>query len=155
MTKFKFFAYSLLVLPFVIFAQEEAADSSNSEVEEVVVTGSQIKGAQITGVLPVTVLTSEDIDAIGPDDGTELMENITEQGLNYFSEAESDSGGVNSARGDVGAYNLRNMGVGNTLVLLNGRRLVNNAGYQTELLGGDYVPTMSVSYTHLTLPTKA
>ena len=126
---------------------------SADEIEEVVVTGSQIKGAQITGVLPVTVLTSEDIDAIGPDDGTELMENITEQGLNYFSEAESDSGGVNSARGDVGAYNLRNIGVGNTLVLLNGRRLVNNAGYQTELLGGDYVPTMSVN-TNL-IPSNA
>ena len=121
--------------------------------DRVVVTGSQIKGAQITGVLPVTVLTSEDIDAIGPDDGTELMENITAQGLNYFSEAESDSGGVNSARGDVGAYNLRNIGVGNTLVLLNGRRLVNNAGYQTELLGGDYVPTMSVN-TNL-IPSNA
>jgi outer membrane receptor for ferrienterochelin and colicin len=43
---------------------------------------------------------------------------------------------LTAARGDVGAYNLRNMGVGNTLTLLNGRRLVNNAGYQTELLGG-------------------
>ena len=121
----------------ILFAEEE--------VEEVVVTGSQIKGAKITGVLPVTILSSDDIDAIGPEDGTELMENIAEQGVNYFTEAESDSGGVNSARGDVGAYNLRNMGVGNTLVLLNGRRLVNNAGYQTELLGGDFVPTMSVN----------
>ena len=127
--------------------------SSDEQVEEVVVTGSQIKGAKITGVLPVTVLSSDDIDAIGPDDGTELMENVVEQGLNYFSEAESDSGGVNSARGDVGAYNLRNIGVGNTLVLLNGRRLVNNAGYQTELLGGDYVPTMSVN-TNL-IPSNA
>ena len=118
---------------------------ANEEIEEVVVTGSQIKGAKITGVLPVTILSSDDIDAIGPEDGTELMENIAEQGVNYFTEAESDSGGVNSARGDVGAYNLRNMGVGNTLVLLNGRRLVNNAGYLTELLGGDFVPTMSVN----------
>ena len=73
--------------------------------------------------------------------------------MNYFTEAESDSGGVNSARGDVGAYNLRNMGVGNTLVLLNGRRLVNNAGYQTELLGGDFVPTMSVNSN--LIPTNA
>jgi hypothetical protein len=53
------------------------------------------------------------------------------------------SGGVNAARGDVGAYNLRNMGVGNTLSLLNGRRLVNNAGYQTEYIGGDFVPTVN------------
>ena len=118
---------------------------SEENIEDVVVVGSQIKGASITGALPVTVISSEDIDILGVEDGTELLENMTEQGLNYFTEAESDSGGVNSARGDVGAYNIRNMGVGNTLILLNGRRLVNNAGYQTELLGGDYVPTMSVN----------
>ena len=45
------------------------------------------------------------------------------------------------------------MGVGNTLVLLNGRRLVNNAGYQTELLGGDFVPTMTVNSN--LIPTNA
>ena len=146
MKKFCLLISITLLVPFTaLFADEE--------VEEVVVTGSQIKGAKITGVLPVTVLSSEDIEAIGPEDGTELLENIAEQGVNYFTEAESDSGGVNSARGDVGAYNLRNMGVGNTLVLLNGRRLVNNAGYQTELLGGDYVPTMSVNSN--LIPTNA
>jgi outer membrane receptor protein involved in Fe transport len=37
------------------------------------------------------------------------------------------------------------MGVGNTLTLLNGRRLVNSAGYQTELVGGDYIPSMTVN----------
>ena len=74
---------------------------AEEEVEEVVVTGSQIKGAKITGVLPVSVLSADDIEAIGPEDGTELLENIAEQGINYFTEAESDSGGVNSARGDV------------------------------------------------------
>ena len=30
--------------------------------------------------------------------------------MNFFNEAENASGGVNSSRGDVGAYNLRNMG---------------------------------------------
>ena len=136
----------LFIFPLVIstnvFSQDEAVDS---DVEEVVTVGSQIKGAKISGALPVSILTADDIDALGVEDGTELLENLAEQGLNYFTEAEADSGGVNSARGDVGAYNIRNMGVGNTLTLLNGRRLVTNAGYQTELLGGDYVPTMSVN----------
>jgi len=136
----------LFIFPLVIstnvFSQDEAVDS---DVEEVVTVGSQIKGAKISGALPVSILTADDIDALGVEDGTELLENLAEQGLNYFTEAESDSGGVNSARGDVGAYNIRNMGDGNTLTLLNGRRLVTNAGYQTELLGGDYVPTMSVN----------
>ncbi len=136
----------LFIFPLVIstnvFSQDDAVDS---DVEEVVTVGSQIKGAKISGALPVSILTADDIDALGVEDGTELLENLAEQGLNYFTEAEADSGGVNSARGDVGAYNIRNMGVGNTLTLLNGRRLVTNAGYQTELLGGDYVPTMSVN----------
>ena len=47
---------------------------------------------------------------------------------------------MNSARGDVGAFNLRSIGTGNTLVLLNGRRVVNAAGYQTEEVGGSFVP---------------
>ena len=63
--------------------------------------------------------------------------------MNYFNEQEQTSGGVNASRGDVGAYNIRSMGVGNTLTLLNGRRLVMNAGYQTEWIGGDFVPTMT------------
>ena len=34
-------------------------------VEEVITVGSQIKGAKITGALPVTVLSVDDIDATG------------------------------------------------------------------------------------------
>ena len=118
---------------------------SEEEVEEVVVTGSQIKGAKITDALPVSIIAGADIEAIGVDSGDDLLENIVEQGQNYFTEAEDASGGVNASRGDMGAYNLRNLGVGNTLTLLNGRRLVSSPGYQTELIGGDYVPTTSVN----------
>ncbi|MDC3313192.1 TonB-dependent receptor, partial [Gammaproteobacteria bacterium] len=105
------------------------------------------------GALPVTVLSADDIDAIATSDGDELINNLVEQGLNFFNEAEQISGGVNAARGDVGAYNLRSMGVGNTLVLLNGRRMVNNAGYQTEKIGDDFVPTMTVNSN--LIPTNA
>ncbi|HIA43746.1 MAG TPA: hypothetical protein EYN84_06390, partial [Gammaproteobacteria bacterium] len=84
---------SLLFLPFSIFAADD-------EVEEVVVTGSQIKGAKITGALPVSILSSDDIEAIGVDSGDDLIENIVEQGQNYFTEAEDASGGVNASRGD-------------------------------------------------------
>jgi len=139
------YAFSVFLLPIslTVFAQEDA--TKLSDVEEVVVVGSQIKGAKITGALPVSIISSKDIEALGVDGGDELLENIAEQGLNYFNEAEDASGGVNASRGDVGAYNLRNLGVGNTLTLLNGRRLVNNGTYQTELIGGDYVPTVSVN----------
>ena len=136
----------LLVFPLVISTSIFAQDTeSASDVEEVVTVGSQIKGAKITGALPVSVISNADIEAMGVDSGDDLLENIVEQGQNYFTEAEDASGGVNASRGDMGAYNLRNLGVGNTLTLLNGRRLVSSPGYQTELIGGDYVPTTSVN----------
>ncbi len=131
-----------------------AIAETQSDIEEVVVTGTYIKGAQITEALPVTVMTEEDIEALGVQSGDELLEFIAAQGQNYFSESENISGGVNSARGDIGAYNLRNLGTGNTLVLLNGRRVVNSAAYQTEQVGGSFVPvntanTQSIPVTGL------
>jgi outer membrane receptor protein involved in Fe transport len=121
-------------------AQTQDAAAKSEKIEEIVVTGSQIRGARITGALPVSVMHSEDIEALGIESGDQLLEFMAEQGQNFFSEAENISGGVNSARGDIGAYNLRNLGTGNTLVLLNGRRVVNAASYQTEEVGGSFVP---------------
>ena len=142
----KFLFLFPLVISISLFSQEnESSNASEEEVEEIVTVGSQIKGAKITGALPVTVFDADDIEATAAVDGDELVENLVEQGLNFFNEVEQTSGGVNAARGDVGAYNIRSMGVGNTLTLLNGRRLVMNAGYQTEYIGGDFVPTMTVN----------
>ncbi len=121
------------------------AQEDDEEIEEITVTGSQIRGAAINEALPVSVMDAEDIEILGVDSGADLLEFMAEQGQNFFSESENISGGVNSARGDVGAYNLRNLGTGNTLVLLNGRRLVNNASYQTEEVGGSFVPVNTVN----------
>lgn len=138
-----------LLIPFAssgAFAQDAVeTEDTDKVVDEIVVVGSQIKGAQITEALPVTVMSADQIEALGVDSGDELLDMIPENGQNYFSEAENISGGVNSARGDIGAFNLRNIGTGNTLVLLNGRRLVNAASYQTELVGGSFVPVNTVN----------
>ena len=128
----------LLVVAGPVHAQSVTED--DDAIEEVVVTGTQIKGAGIADALAVSVLDADDIEALGFDDGADLLEQLVEQGSNFFNEAENISGGVNAARGDVGAFNLRNLGTGNTLVLLNGRRVVNAASYQTEEVGGSFVP---------------
>ena len=120
--------------------QTEAADEAGPELEEVTVTGSQIRGAAINDALSVSVITAEDIEVLGITSGDELLDSMPEQGQNFFNEAASISGGVNSARGDIGAFNLRNIGTGNTLVLMNGRRVVNAASFQTEEVGGSFVP---------------
>ncbi len=127
-------------------AQQEEED--DDAVDEITVTGTQIKGAQITEALAVSVVSTDDIDAIGVESGDELLDAIPELGQNFFSETDT-AGGVNAARGDVGAINMRNLGTGNTLVLLNGRRLVNMATYQTETVGGSFVPVNSVNSNHI------
>ncbi len=126
-------------------AQDAAEDES---IEEITVTGTQIKGAAITDALAVSVLSSDDIEIMGVESGDELLDMIPELGQNFFSETDT-AGGVNAARGDVGAINMRNLGTGNTLVLLNGRRMVNMASYQTETVGGSYVPVNSVNSNHI------
>jgi len=126
-------------------AQEEADEGDDEAIEEIVTTGTQIKGANISDALAVSVVSAQDIEDLGIDSGDELLEFMAEQGSNFHVEAENISGGVNSARGDMGAYNLRNLGTGNTLVLLNGRRLVNSASYQTESVGGSFIPVNSVN----------
>jgi len=114
--------------------------STEQVLEEVVVTGSQIRGAVISDALPISIVGSETIEVFGIDSGDQLLDLIPENGNNFVNEVANISGGVNSAGGDVGAFNLRSLGTGNTLVLLNGRRMVNSPQYQTEQVGGTSFP---------------
>jgi len=135
-----------LMLGWAGIAQAQQADDQDDEViDEIVTVGSQIKGANISDALAVSVMTSADIEALGVDSGDELLDFMAEQGQNFQTEAQNIGGGVNAARGDNGAFNLRNIGTGNTLVLLNGRRMVNEAAYQTELVGGSFIPVNTVN----------
>ena len=142
MYKNLFLLFPLVISTFT-FAQDESA-SADADVEEVITVGSQIKGAKITGALPVSVISSEDMEALGIDSGDELLDNIAELGQNTFNQNEF-SGGYNASRGDVGAFNLRDIGTGNTLTLLNGRRLITSPGYQTEPILGGSMPVMTTN----------
>ena len=94
---------TLIILPITIVLAQEDAD-----VEEVVVVGSQIKGAKITGSLPVTVITAEDIESLAVESGEELFAELAENGNNGFNQTDF-SGGYNASRGDVGSLDLRNL----------------------------------------------
>lgn len=112
-----------------------------TQLDEVVVVGSRIKGTRINEALPVTVIGAEEISASGAVDGDDLFRSISQAGDVNFNDADTDDGGVNSARGDVASINLRGLGTGNTLPLLNGRRLVAHPGTQIE----NYVPVTTVN----------
>lgn len=145
--QYKNIRYPLLLLSSLSasYAVQAQETPEKEEIEKVTVVGSHIRGGQVAEALAVSVFSAQDIAELGIDSGDELLDLIPENGQNFFSEAENINGGVNAARGDVGAFNLRNLGTGNTLVLLNGRRLVNSASYQTEEVGGSFVPVTSVN----------
>ncbi|HEV2599630.1 TonB-dependent receptor domain-containing protein [Sphingopyxis sp.] len=130
---------SLLASASAAMAQD-APQAEGQADDEIVVIGSQIRGADVAGSLPVTVLGEQDIDAIAATNGDELFRAIPQAGDVAFNESR-DAGGINDARGDVASINLRALGTGNTLVLLNGRRMVLHPGTQSENL----VPVQSVN----------
>ena len=119
----------LLVSAGAALAQDAAPQSTPpqegeaAQVEDIVVVGSQIRGASTTAALPVTVVTQEEIIATGAVSGDDLLRSIPQMGDVLFSSANNPQTS-NAARGDVNSVNLRSLGVGNTLVLLNGRRIV-------------------------------
>ncbi|WP_240616836.1 TonB-dependent receptor [Sphingorhabdus sp. YGSMI21] len=122
-----------------IAAQDAAAQDVAIDENVIVVTGSQIKGAKIDDILPVTVLDEVAIEATGADSGDDLFRAIPQAGTVEFNDQSSQSNSPNAARGDIASINLRGLGTGNTLLLINGRRMVLNPGFQTEL----FVPVVS------------
>ena len=117
---------------------DRPSEATPTQEPIITVTGSQIQGAQVDDVLPVTVVGEDEIDAIDPASGDELFRAIPQAGTVEFNE-QNTTGGVNGARGDIASINLRGLGTGNTLMLINGRRMVLNPGFQTEL----FVPVVS------------
>ncbi len=122
-------------------AVEQAVDGDGPAPAEIVVVGSQIRGSKVTAALPVTVVDEAQIGATGATSGDELFRSIPQLGDVSFNSSYLPNSS-NSARGDVGSINLRNLGVGNTLVLLNGRRVVN---HPTSRADDNLVPVLTVN----------
>lgn len=104
-------------------APEQDAEADAESSPEVLVVGSRIEGAG--ALLPVRTVGDAYVDASAAVSGDELIRTIPQMGDVLFN-GSSNANSSNSARGDVASVNLRNLGVGNTLVLLNGRRMVNH-----------------------------
>jgi len=115
---------------------EEAVDTSSSDedsevvsLEKVIVTGSRIKRTQQEGALPILVITKDDMDNSGFKSVTEALQTIPS--ANEYTQGESFT---NSFTPNANELDLRNLGPGRVLFLINGRRTAdypvpfNNAG---------------------------
>ncbi|WP_114226380.1 MULTISPECIES: TonB-dependent receptor domain-containing protein [Sphingomonas] len=124
------------------------APAGNSGAD-VVVVGSRIAGAKVNEALPVVVVGRDKLDSIGAVSGDELIRSIPQMGDVSFNPSNNPQTS-NAARGDVGSVDLRSLGVGNTLVLLNGRRVVTHPASQ-GLSDTGTVPVLS--YNSNAIPT--
>ncbi len=122
--------FILLTLGLFTFgAVAETADI----IEEIVVTGSYIKRSTADSPSPLSVVTREDMDAIGMVEIKDIVATMTYQSgnigqSNVYNGGDSGTGNTN--------VNLRNLGMGSTLVLVNGKR---TAPASNDLSGNGYV----------------
>jgi iron complex outermembrane receptor protein len=111
------FVLSAISLAVLALAQQAAAQQIDAApVQRVEVTGSSIKRLAAEDALPVTTLKAEDIVRQGMTTLADVMMALPQSASLQPSQAGS---GTN--------INLRGLGINRTLVLLNGRRLANEA----------------------------
>src|SRR3954462_7866914 len=90
------------------------------QLEAFTVTGSNIRRVDAETALPVTVFDKAEIDARGASTMAELFETLGAAEPSGITEINN---GPQLARGDVASVDLRGLGTGSTLTLINGRRM--------------------------------
>ncbi len=113
-----------IVVPGAAFAQDASSESSSASGEKatnldrVSVVGSRIKRADVEGPAPVTVITRADIDREGFQSVGDMLQTLSQNTTSSFTGDQAVSGFTPNAQ----VVNLRNLGPGYTLTLINGRR---------------------------------
>ncbi len=102
------------------------------EIEEVIVTGSYIKGTPIDSESPVTVLKREELAKQG---APSIVEMIRRLSASSGVDGESNQFQSNASEG-VASVNIRGLGAARTLVLINGKR---QTPISARLPGGRFV----------------
>ena len=113
----------------LIFAQAE---------EEVIVTGSYIKGSPTDGASPVEIYDRELIENIGAINVADITANLA---VNSGSENNPDSFTSGALQGRTNV-NLRGLGLTSTLVLIDGRRATYGGGVAND--GSVFVDTSQI-----------
>jgi len=112
---YRFFTASIMTLVFIAAPSLMAQDES-SDVEEITVTGSRIQDVNVTSSSHISVVDIEAIDNRGL---TRVEDYLNDLPQISPSQSITNSNGASG----TASVNLRNLGCGRTLVLMNGRRL--------------------------------
>jgi iron complex outermembrane recepter protein len=103
-------------------ALAQTQDAQQAPIARVEITGSAIKRIDAETSVPVTVIRADDLKKEGITTIEQVMANLS---VSQAQQGTSQS--VGSSTGGASFADLRGIGQNKTLVLLNGRRLANNA----------------------------
>lgn len=137
------FALSLAGLASPVLAQTEVpAEEGAAEEREIVVTGTLIRGSSEDAPAPVDVIGAEELAKQGNPSVIELLKNLpTSNGIigdaNQFDARAQGNEGVAS-------INLRGLGPQRTLVLLNGKRIVQSGGSGIPIVDVNLIPSSAI-----------
>lgn len=114
-------------------------------LEEVVVTGSHIRGVEGPVGSPLRVYNSEEIKRSGAATAQQFIQSLTSS---YGGDAASDdqlltANGYDNNTGAV-TINLRGLGASSTLILMNGRRLSSSGGFNGSFVDVSMIPLSAV-----------
>ena len=96
------------------------AASSDAVIEEIIVTGSYLKRDASNSPSPLSVITSADIEDLGASDIAEVIQAMPWSSGSQTRASTFQGEGANGQN----TINLRNLGHGATLPLVNGKRAV-------------------------------
>lgn len=89
--------------------------AQDDEIEEVIVTGSHIRRTEYEGRAPIQIVDAEAISLIGAAQPADIISQLSaNSGSQFYNETNNRQGVIQ--------FNIRNLGVGSTLTLLNGKR---------------------------------
>lgn len=129
----KFLSTAIACALGVLANASQAQQAGAPEVEEIVVTGSYLRGSPIDGPSPVQVIDRNAIEYQGAAQIWDVIKNL-EANSGSISNVGS---GENSQTEGIANINLRNLGENSTLTLINGKRQV--AAATTTRSGGEMV----------------
>jgi iron complex outermembrane receptor protein len=94
------------------------------QLEAFTVTGSNIRRVHAETAVPVTVVDAAELDARGASTMADFVETL---GMAEISGVTEIASGAQAAKGDAALVDLRGLGSGSSLVLINGRRMAPHA----------------------------
>lgn len=115
MSERKYKATALAAAVAAAIGSAPQALAQDDTIEEVVVTGSYIRRTEFEGRAPIQIVDAATIELTGAAQVVDVLKELTvNSGSQFYNETNDRAG--------VAQFNIRNLGLGSTLTLLNGKR---------------------------------